>query len=153
MAKGDVKWFASFIQKSKDGQLFDFTAGDSLKIGIITNAVVPSVTTADPRWGAGGTTNFATNQVATGTGYTGPLALANPTYVRAAGVNTLDADNVSIPQDAAGFTNGYYGIIYDDTNAGKYAVGFIDLGGPVGIQAGPIDINWNAAGILTETAS
>jgi hypothetical protein len=152
MARGDVKWFASFLLKSKNGGAFNL-ATDSIKIGIVTSTTAPSVSTADPRWGAGGSTDFSANQVATGTGYTGPVALTTQTYTRSNGVDTFDADDVTIPQDASGFTNGAYGILYDDTVAGKYAIGFIDLGGPVGIQSGPLNIVWNASGIFTETAS
>jgi hypothetical protein len=152
MARGDVKWFASFIQKSKDGVGFDL-AGDAIKMGIVGNGVAPTVSTADPRWGSGGTTDFSVQQVGTGTAYTGPITLANVTYARSSGVTTLDADNVTVAQDAAGFTTGYWGILYDDTVAGKYAIGFVDLGGPVSIQGGPLNINWNASGILQETAS
>lgn len=153
MARGDVKVFASFLQKSKDGVAFDLLGADSIKLAIVTSTTVPTVGTADPRYGTGGTTNFATNAVATGTGYTGPVALTSVTYSQAAGVITFDAADVTIPQDATGFTNGAYAILYDDTVAGKYCIGFVDLGGPVGIQSGPLQIVWNAAGIFTETAA
>lgn len=153
MARGDVKVFASFLQKSKDGVAIDLLGADSIKLAIVTNATVPTVGTADPRYGTGGSTNFATNAVPTGTGYPAPVALTAITYAVAAGVVTFDAADVTIPQDAAGFTTGAYGILYDDTVAGKYAIAFVDLGGPVGIQSGPLQIVWNAAGIFTETAS
>lgn len=152
MARGDVKFFANFDLRSKNGVSFNL-ATDSLKLGICNNTTVPTVGTADPRWGAGGTTDFSANQVATGTGYTGPVTLTSVTWTRSAGVNTLAAANVAIPQDAAGFTTGYWGILYDDTVAGKYAIGFVDLGGPVSIQGGALNINWNASGVGTDTAS
>lgn len=153
MARGDVKVFASFLQKSKDGVAFDLLGADTLKLAIVTSATVPTVGTADPRYGTGGGTNFAANAVPTGTGYPGPVSLTGVTYGVSAGVVTLDAADVTIPQDAVGFTTGAYGILYDDTVAGKYAIAFVDLGGPVGIQSGPLQINWNAAGIFTETAN
>lgn len=152
MARGDVKFFASFLQKSKAGVAFNLLS-DTIRLAIVTGTTVPTVGTADPRYGTGGSTNFATNAVATGTGYTGPVALTGQTYAASAGVVTFDAADVSIPQDASGFSNGAYGIIYDDTVAGKYAIGFVDLGGPVGNVSGPLQIVFNAAGILTETAS
>lgn len=152
MARGDVHLFAAFDQKSKGGTAFNL-ASDTLKLGIVNSTTAPSVSTTDPRWGAGGTTDFSANQVGTGTGYTGPLSLTGVTFTRANGVNTLAAANVSIPQDAAGFTTGAYGILYDSTVAGNFAIGYVDLGGPVGNQSGPININWNASGIATWTAA
>jgi hypothetical protein len=152
MARGDVKFFASFLQKSKAGVAFNLGT-DAIKLAIVTNTVVPTVGTSDPRYGVGGTTDFSANAVPTGTGYAGPITLTGQSYVRAAGVDTFAAANVVVPQDAAGFTTGYYGILYDSTVAGNYAIGFVDLGGPVSIQGGPLNINWNAAGILTETAA
>lgn len=152
MARGDVHIFAAFERSTKAGVSINLTS-DTIKMGIVTNGTVPTVSTADPRWGAGGTTNFSSNQVATGTAYTGPITLTSVTYTQASGVNTFDAADVSVSQDASGFTNGYYGIIYDDTSAGKYAIGFVDLGGPVSIQGGALNIVWNASGIATETAT
>ena len=61
--------------------------------------------------------------------------------------------DIALAQDAVGFTDGYYGILYNDSATNKNAIGFIDLGGPVSEQAGPVNINWNASGILTVTVS
>lgn len=152
MARGDVKWFASFDLTAKRGVSFSLHSADTLKLGIVTNAQVPAVDTADPRWGSGGSTNFSTSQVATATGYSGPITLTGVTYTRSLGVNALDFNDVSINSDAAGFANAYYAIIYDDTVAGKYCLGFIDLGGPVSIVTGPLNINLNAGGFGTFTA-
>jgi len=153
MARGDVHIFAAFELKSKTGGNFTLTS-DTLKIGIVTNATVPTVSTADPRWGAGGSTDFSANQVATGTAYTGPITATSVAYTRSNGVNTLAMANITVNQDAgAGFTNGYYAIIYDSTVAGNYAIGFLDLGGPVSITTGSMIITWNASGVATETSS
>lgn len=152
MARGDVKWFAAFDKVSKDGVAFTLST-NALKMGIVTSATVPGVGTNDPRWGAGGTTNFSTNQVATGTAYTGPIALTTVTWARAAGVVTLDFDNVVVAQDAGGFTDGAYAIVYNDTVSGKYAMLSIDLGGPVSLVTGALTITVNASGIGTDTAT
>jgi hypothetical protein len=152
MAKGDVHIFAAFEQKTKSGAAINLAA-DSLKLGIVKATTVPAVTTPDPRWGAGGTTDFSAAQVNLGTAYAAPIALAGVTFTNTAGVLTLAAQNVLINYDAAGFTDAAYGIIYDDTAAGKPAVGFVDLGGPQSIQAVPLFIKWNTAGIATWAAS
>lgn len=151
MARGDVHLFANFQQKALSGVSFNL-ATDTLKLGIINNTVAPSVTTPDPRWGAGGATDFSADQVATGTGYTGPIALTGDTFTLTGAVSSLKANNVVIPQDASGFSNAYWGILYDATTAGNYCVGLVDLGGPIGNVNGPINLNWNASGIETFTA-
>lgn len=216
MARGDVHFFQSWDLKAKSGVSFNLTS-DSLFMGIVTNAVVPTTGTGDPRWGSGGTTNFLTNQVATGgSSYTGPIALtsvswtavtpsvtasltsgSNQMTVTAAGtpglaigcpvtgtgipayctiaafgtgtggtgtytlsqnatatntgvtvtggsINKLSFGNVSLATDASGFTNGYYGVIYDNTTAGAYAIGFVDLGGPINLTSGSLNVNLNS---------
>lgn len=153
MARGDVHIFAAFELNAKKGTAINL-GSDTIKLGIVNNTTVPTVSTADPRWGAGGTTNFATNEVTTGTSYSaGGPSLTSVTYTQASGVNTFTAANVTVAQDATGFTTGYYGILYDSTDAGKHAIGFIDLGGPVSIQGGALNITWNGSGIFTETAT
>jgi hypothetical protein len=152
MAKGDVHIFAAYVQKANSGGGFNL-ASDTIKIGIVDNGVVPAANTADPRWGAGGTTDFSAHEVAHATGYAAPVSLTGVAFTRTGAVETLAAANVTIAQDAAGFANGYYAIIYDATAAGNYAIGFVDLGGPVGNVNGPININWNGSGIATWTSS
>ena len=64
MARGDIKWFAQALHDL--GNKIHDLDGDDIRMGIVTNATVPAVSTAAPHWGGTGTTNFATNQVATG---------------------------------------------------------------------------------------
>lgn len=152
MARGDVKLFAAFDKVAKGGISFNL-GSDTLKLGIVTAATVPGVGTNDPRWGALGTTDFSANQVATSSNYTGPITLGSVTWTRTAGVVTLDFADVTVTIDAAGFTDGYYAIIYDDTVAGKYAIGYIDLGGPISLIAASLVITVNASGFSADTAS
>ena len=65
------------------------------------------------------------------------------------GVMTLDAADVSLAQDASGFTDARWGIIYDDGSSNKLAIAFLDLGGDTSIADASLDITWNASGILT----
>lgn len=147
MARGDNKFFASFFQKAFDGVGFDLNSGDTLKLGIIDNTLVPTVSTPDPRWGIGGSTDFSLYQVSTSTGYPGPVTLASVVFTRSANVITLNCGSlISVPLDVSGFTNGYWGIIFDDTVAGKYALGFVDLAGPVSISNRSLTMNVNVAG-------
>ena len=153
MAAGTVKWFdQGLLNLGK--KLMDLS-GDTLKLGIIDNAVTPVHTTADPCWGSGGSTNFSSHEVAHATAYTAPISLASVTWTVVSNVPTLRAANVTVARDAGGFTNGYYGIIYDDTTSNKNCVGFVDLGGPISLVTGSLTIDWSGANgdILTLTQS
>lgn len=156
MATGDIHWFGQALT-DLGNKIHDLT-NDVLKLGIVTTATVPAITTAAPHWAGTGTTNFATNQVATtGTSYTAPLTLANKSWSNVAGVPKLRADIVTLAQDASGFANGAYGIIYNSTDANKRALGWVELSsaGTASLVAGQVVIDWNGAtnDILTLTAA
>lgn len=147
MAAGDVVWFdQALVDMAK--KLIDLS-GD-IRLGIVDATITPSATTAAPCWGAGGTTDFSAEQVSTGgTAYTGPIDLAGVTCTLSGGAMVFDADDVSISQDASGFTDGRWGILYDNAAANKNAIGYLDLGIARSIVTGPLSITWNASGILT----
>jgi hypothetical protein len=154
MAAGDIKWFAQALHDL--GEKIHDMSSDTFKLGIITSAVTPALSTAAPHWGGTGTTNFATNQVATGgTSYTGPLTLASIAWTLVSNVPTFRATDPSLAQDASGFTNGRWGIIYNDTDVNKRAVAFIDFGSDRSLVTGSLTINFGGAGtdILTITQS
>ena len=155
MATGSIKWFNDGIL-AMGNKAFNLSS-DTLQLGIVTTSTVPSLTTAVPHWGGTGTTNFATNQVGTGGGYTGPITLASVTWSNVSGVITLRATDVVIPQNASGFSNGAYGILFDNTDANKRAFGFIELSaaGTATIVTGSLTIDFQGAGtdLLTITAS
>lgn len=145
MATGDVTWFDQG-RASISGPV-DLSS-DTIKLGLIDDSVTPTAGTADPRWGTGGTTDLSASEVATGTAYTGPVTLASVTWALVGTKTVLDAANVSIAQDLSGFTDARWGVLFSDTDTGKRALGFVDLGSNRSIQAGPLAINWNAGGIL-----
>ena len=152
MANGDVKWFAQGLLDL--GNKIHNLSSDTLKLGITIGTTTPSVTTAGPHWGGTGTTNFASEQVATGTSYSsGGPTLTTVTWTIVSGVPTLRADVVTVAQDATGFTNGRWGIVYNSTDANKRALGYVDLGSARSIQGGALTVDWNAAtnDILTLT--
>jgi hypothetical protein len=146
MATGDVKWFAQGVLDL--GNKIHNLASDALQLGIVTAATVPSMSTAGPHWGGTGTTNFATNQVGTGGGYTGPITLASVTWTNVSGVLTLRATDVTIPQNASGFSNGAWGIIFNNTDANKRAIAYVELsaGGTLSIVSGSVTIDWQGLG-------
>jgi hypothetical protein len=144
MATGDITWFNSAINNL--GNKLHNLSSDVIKLGIVTNATVPAKTTAVPHWGGTGTTNFATNQVGTGGGYTGPITLASQAWTSSSNDNLFQATDVVIAQNASGFTDGYWGIIYNDTDANKRALGYVELGGPRSIVSGSLTINFQGGG-------
>jgi hypothetical protein len=153
MATGDVTLFQEFIRDMGDGD-HDFD-NDTFKIGLIDNVVTPTAADATPAWGATSGVDYDGNEVdSTAGNYTaGGEPLASVTWVEAAGVGTFDAADVSFAQHGSGFTNAYWGIIFNETATNNEAIGFVELGGPVSEVAGPVAINWNASGIFTVTAS
>ena len=147
MARGDLTVFEEFSKQIGDSE-HDFQS-DVLKAGIVDATITPAASDASPTWG-----DYSANEVSSDGGYVaGGLTLASVTYTEVGGVATLDATDISIIQDASGFTDGYWVIIYNDTNGTDMAIAFVDLDGPVSEVAGPITISWNASGIATVTVT
>lgn len=143
MARGDIRWFAQALHDL--GNRVHGLAVDDLRLGIVSNATVPVVSTPAPHWGGTGTTNFATNQVPTGTVYAGPITLSETWVLTASGAD-FRLPNISIAQDSgAGFTAAHWGIVYNATDANRRALAFVELGGPVGNVSGAIDFDWAGA--------
>lgn len=144
MATGAVKWFAQGLADIMN-KIHDFDS-DDWRVGIVTTATVPTVATTAPHWGGTGTTNFATTQVATtGTSYTGPVAMTTESLSLSATGVTWRGDIITLPIDASGFTNGAWGVIYNNTDANKRAVAYVELssGGTLSLVAGQVVIDWN----------
>ncbi len=156
MATGNVKWFAQALLDL--GNKIHNLSSDDFRLGIVTTGTVPAITTAAPHWGGTGTTNFATTQVVTtGTVYTAPIVLTSESWTLVSNVPTLRADIINLAQDASGFANGAWGIIYNNTDANKRAICYVELssGGTLSIVAGPVSIDWfgGTNDIVTLTAS
>lgn len=150
MAQGDVTVFARF--KLDVGTKVHGLAADAFKLGLITNSVTPTATTTDPRWGAGGTTNFSSSQVTPGGNYTtGGPTITTTTYTLSTATTTFDGDNISILQNASNPTNARWGIGYNNTSAGKECMFFLDLGSVFDMSSGDLTVTWSASGIWTLT--
>jgi len=146
MAAGDIVFFDQYTADVQEA-LHD-QENDTFKLGLINSAVTPSATTTDPRWGAGGSTNLSTNQVTPGGNYaSGGPTIANPTVTLTDGAGVFDADDVSIAQHASNPNDARWGIIYNDTDAGKRALGYLDLGANIDLSAGALSVAWSASGI------
>lgn len=147
MAIGDITVFNQFKEDIGLGVHNLDTA--TIKLGLVTSGVTPAASTSDPRWGAGGGTNLATNQVTPGGNYSSGGPDISGTYSETTGTATFDATDVSVTQNASNPTNARWGIIYNDTAAGKQAIAFLDLGAAVDLTAGDFQVAWNASGIFT----
>ncbi len=145
MARGDLTLFNGFIENlTQEGHNF---ATDTLRVGIITNVQTPVATEATPSWG-----DYSANEVSDGNGYTaGGITVTGLSDDRSDNVLTVDGDDIALAQNASGFTDGYWGILYNSSNAQNAAIGFIELDGPLSIAAGPLALNWSPEGIFRLT--
>lgn len=148
MAAGDFKWFAQAIHDL--GNKIHDLDNDDWRMGIITSVTTPAVNTSAPHWGGTGTTNMSTNQVATGgTSYTGPIVLTSEAWTLTATGAAFDFADITLAQDASGFTNGRWGIVYNNTDANKRCLGYLDLGSDRSIVSGALTLTINASGALS----
>ena len=149
MAQGDVVVFDRFLLNQMKGTVDGVhdlgSTPNTIKCAIVNNTIVPATTTADPTWGAGGTTNLSTNEE-TGTNYpAGGRACASAAVTDSAGTIELDfGDPATWAQDPANPTAAYWGIIYDDTATNKNCIGYVDLGGVFDATTGDLTITWGA---------
>lgn len=153
MAQGTVTMFQEFLGSLG---LSEFNLNtDVYKIGIVTNSNPPLTADADPGWHASRTTNFLATEVTPGGQYsTGGSDITN-LFSEAAGVATFDAAN-QLPyvlKDASNATDARWGIIYNDTDADKKAIGFLDFGSVFDMKTGDLNITWDGSGIFTWTLS
>ncbi len=147
MATGDIVWF-------EEARTLDYFAGwaasDDIKLAICDDTATPAAATATPALG-----DFT--QVGAAGSYTaGGTSLGNwgTVWSEAAGTGTMDsATNPTWAQNASNDADAYWGILYNDTQAGDPAFAFVDLGGPVDMSAGSLTVTWNASGIATLTAA
>ena len=119
-----------------------FDGTENISVALCTSAYVPD---------ASAHTNLShiTNEV-TGTGYARKqLTGIVPTETN--GVFTFDAADVTWLQNASGFTNARYAIVFKSgaDGANSPLIGYMDLGGDKGITGGDFSIQWAATGIFT----
>ena len=136
MATGDLTVFEEFADEI--GEKIHALGSDTLTFGIINNTTPPTAADATPRWG-----NYSANQIGTGGGYTGPVALTGTAYTEANGTATLVANSFTISQNASGQSSvTAWGIIYNDTATNDEAIAYVELG-TIDITAGDLVIKFN----------
>lgn len=149
MAQGDVTIFNQFIEDMGNG-VHNLDTG-TIRMALIDSVQTPAATSADPRWGAGGTVNFDTNEVSQGGGNYALEGLdITGTWSQTTGTGTFDATDVSTwTQHASNPDDARWGIIYNDTPAGNNCIAFLDLGSAFDMTTGDLNVTWNASGIFT----
>lgn len=147
MAQGDIVWFdQGLVDLGK--KLHDLNA-DEFKLALTDGTTTPLVTTADPRWGAGGTTNFAAEEVTPGGTYSaGGIIVPSTSFILTGGLGKFSGDNISWTQNVSNPTDATWAILYNNTDADKRCLLFIDIGGAFDMRTGPLIVNWNALGIM-----
>ena len=141
MAIGEFKRFNQFkLDMAK--ALHDLST-ITIKFAIVKSAanggVDPTAALADPRWGAGGTTNLSSSEVTAGGNYTAGGETIACTLSESSGEIKLDMDtDLQWLLNASNPTNGRWIIAYNDTDAGKRAIGYIDLGSDRDMTAGDV---------------
>lgn len=159
MSVGQTHVSAKFVSNMSQASLASLWATNTIKMGVITNAVTPSITDSDPRWGAGGTQNYSSAEVTPGGNYSaGGVTLAGTTSTLSGAVTSLNATSpVSVAANASNPAGAYWAVFYDSTDAGKHVFGYMDLGGPVSLVPGlQINLNGVASGtqpVLQGTAT
>lgn len=147
MATGDIIWF-------EEARTLDYFAGwattDDIKCAVLDNTTTPAAADATPALADYTEVGAAGSYTAGGTS----LGNWGTVWSEAAGTGTMDsATNPTWAQNASNDTDAWWGLIYNDTQAGDPAVAFVELGGPVDMSAGSLTITWNASGICTLTAA
>ncbi len=149
MAEGEFFRFNQF--KLDQGRKIHDLVNDEIKFfamkGAAQGGIDPAKGTADPRYGAGGSTDLSTHECAAGGNYATGGMVVSCTW-------TADGDNVKFDSDdtapqiswakhASNPTNARYIIGYNNTASGKQCIGFIDLGAVKDMTAGDLNLSAN----------
>ena len=145
MARGDVTVFDEAKAYMLDG---DFGSSDTIKCAVLDNTATPTAAFATPALGDFTEVGDSGTYVLGGE----PLGILATCVSEAAGTMTFDsAVNPTWAQNASNDVDAYWGLIYNDTDAGDRAIAFVELDGPVDMTAGPLTITWSVTGIFTIT--
>lgn len=147
MATGDIIWF-------EEARTLDYFAGwattDDIKVAVLDNTTAPTAAATTPALADFTEVGAAGSYTAGGTS----IGDWQTVWSEASGTGTMDSGtNPSWAQNGSNDTDAYWGLIYNDTQAGDPAVAYVELGGPVDMSAGSLTITWNASGICTLTAA
>jgi hypothetical protein len=143
MATGDVTVFDEAKAYMIDG---GWEAADDIKCAVLDNTTAPTASDTTPALGDYTEVGTAGTYTAGGTS----LGNLGTLVTESGGTMTFDSStNPSWAQNGSNDTDAYWGLIYNDTQAGDPAIAFVELGGPVDMSAGDLTITWNGSGIFT----
>ena len=140
--------YDNFVLAQHNGAALDLDSDADIKVMITTDSYSPAKATHDFLADDAGT-----NEV-TGSGYTaGGTALGSKTVALSTAVVTFDAANVTWSQNASGFANGRYAVLYKSTASDATAplIAYADIGASKGNVAGDLTLEMSVAGIFTAT--
>jgi hypothetical protein len=132
------------------GKRVDFSSsGDTLKVMLVDDSRAP-VAATDATMATIDDTEIS------GDGYdAGGAELASKTLTLDTGVLTFDAGNVTWSQEAGGFDDARYAVLYKSTGtpANDTPICYADFAADKGNVAGDLVLEMDAAGIWTDTVS
>ena len=144
MAVNDVVVFNEAKAYMIDG---GWEAADSIKCAILDNTLAPTAADTAPALGDYTEVGTAGSYVAGGV----VLDTLGVMVTQTGAVMTFDSDtDPSWAQNGSNDADASWGLIYNDTDASKLAIAYVELG-TVDMSAGSLTITWNAAGIFTIT--
>jgi len=127
--------------------LIDFDS-DTIKCALCTSTYTPDQDTHD-------FFDDITNELTTGSGYTaGGATIGSCTVGYTAGTNVVKLDGADVTWTS--FTGTFrYAIIYKSTGTASTSplIAYVDFGENVGATGTDYTIEWNAGGIVTDTAA
>ena len=143
MATGDVVVFDEAKAKMLDG---NWASTDNFYLAIMDNTTAPTAADTTPVFGDYTEVGAAGSYTANGT----DLGALSVLVSEAGGTMTFDSGtNPTWAQNGSNDVDAWWGIVYNFTDAGKDAVCFVELGGPVDMSAGALTVTWHASGIFT----
>lgn len=153
MASGDIVYFNKMKKAQEDGSLtstpVDFDT-DTISVAIMTSTYTPDGgdASAQQYW-----SDISANQVGLATAYTGPITLASKTSALSSGTEVLDAGDIVVAQDAAGFTTARWIVFFKNTGTPTTSplMWYGDLGSNRSNVTGSLTFSWAATGIVRKT--
>lgn len=156
MAAGDMHVFDELLLQMGNEQ-HDLNATDVIKMALVTNTSPPVETSPDPHWGGTGTTDLSANEVsAVGNYAAGGITLSSVVLTETGGTVTFDAADPASPtwaQHASNPQDARWAVIYNNSDARKGCLAFMDLGAVIDMQAGDLTLAFGANGIFTATTT
>jgi len=151
MAEGDI----TFFNKFKKAQLDGAAPLSSMPVDFDTDTIKLAVLTAEPDTGDSSTDehwdDVSADQVSTGgTEYTGPVTLGSVNITLSSGVVSVDYADVVINQDASGFSNGTWVVVFKDTGTPATSPLILkgELGTAKGNTGGSLTFSWHTNGLF-----